>query len=87
MPIWLPLVGRELSWGAAVATLHIGGGRAIIVMGKNEGRSVGEVMAYVQLRLDALLAQCVIACCVVVSGDQPIQSRSSLPSLLPWPLR
>ncbi|MFA5678405.1 MAG: efflux RND transporter permease subunit [Pseudomonas sp.] len=39
---------------AAIAISHVNGERALTVMGKNEGRTVGEVMAEVQPRLDEL---------------------------------
>ena len=39
---------------AAIAISHVNGERAITVMGKNEGRTVGEIMAEVQPRLDEL---------------------------------
>ena len=42
---------------AAIAISHVNGERAITVMGKNEGRTVGEIMAEVQPRLDELQRQ------------------------------
>ena len=39
---------------AAIAISHINGDRAITVMGKNEGRTVGEIIAEVQPRLEEL---------------------------------
>src|SRR5690606_2523304 len=41
---------------AAIAISHVNGERAITVMGKNEGRTVGEIMAELQPRLDEIQA-------------------------------
>src|SRR5690606_2413745 len=42
---------------AAIAISHVNGERALTVMAKNEGRTVGEVMADVQPRLETLQQQ------------------------------
>ena len=54
---------------AAIAISHINGDRAITVMGKNEGRTVGEIMAEVQPRLEELQQEWPAQYTSVIGGE------------------
>ncbi|MDY3197930.1 MAG: efflux RND transporter permease subunit [Pseudomonadaceae bacterium] len=54
---------------AAIAISHVNGERAITVMGKNEGRTVGEIMAELQPRLDEIQADWPAGYRTVIGGE------------------
>src|SRR5690606_21448220 len=54
---------------AAIAISHVNGERALTVMAKNEGRTVGEVMADVQPRLETLQQQWPANYRTVIGGE------------------
>ncbi|WP_150306339.1 efflux RND transporter permease subunit [Pseudomonas saliphila] len=54
---------------AAIAISHVNGERALTVMAKNESRTVGEVMAEVQPRLDELQQQWPAGYRTVIGGE------------------
>src|SRR5690606_28227075 len=54
---------------AAIAISHVNGERAITVMGKNEGRTVGEIMAELQPRLEEIQADWPAGYRTVIGGE------------------
>ena len=67
---------------AAIAISHVNGERALTVMAKNEGRTVGEVMADVQPRLDELQQQWPSGYRSVIGGESADTSETFASALV-----
>src|SRR5690606_27116868 len=67
---------------AAIAISHVNGERALTVMAKNEGRTVGEVMADVQPQLDALQQQWPANYRAVIGGESADTTETFASALL-----
>lgn len=67
---------RPVQSEAAISISHIGGERAVTVMAKNEGRTVGEVIADLQPRLQAMQAEWADGYRATVGGESADTSET-----------
>ncbi|MEI2418196.1 efflux RND transporter permease subunit [Orrella sp. JC864] len=73
---------RPVPSEAAIAISHVNGERALTVMAKNEGRTVGEVMADVGPQLDALQRQWPPGYRAVIGGESADTAQTFASALL-----